>query len=212
MPMNHIALLGDSIFDNASYVPGGPPLISQLQATLPQGWQASLVAVDGSVTSNVLDQVQRIPPSATHLIVSIGGNDGLCRASVLQRPVASVAAALQELAAMRAEFEQNYRRMLQALEAARRPLAVCTVYDPCFPEPLMQLLTRTALNLFNDCILREAIDRGLPVLDLRLVCTEAHDYANPIEPGVPGGRKIATAIVKLVQAHDFSRRNSVIYR
>jgi hypothetical protein len=68
------------------------------------------------------------------------------------------------------------------------------------------------LNIFNDCILREAITHGLPVLDLRLICTEAEDYANEIEPGVPGGRKIAAGILNLVQNHDFSGKRTVVYR
>jgi hypothetical protein len=33
------------------------------------------------------------------------------------------------------------------------------------------------------------------VIDLRLVCTEPADYANPIEPSSGGGEKIARAIV-----------------
>ena len=32
------------------------------------------------------------------------------------------------------------------------------------------------------------------MIDLRLVCCEAADYANPIEPSGSGGRKIAKAI------------------
>jgi hypothetical protein len=45
--MPHIVLLGDSIFDNAAYVPGEPPVIEQLRAHLPKNWQATLLAVDG---------------------------------------------------------------------------------------------------------------------------------------------------------------------
>jgi hypothetical protein len=102
--------------------------------------------------------------------------------------------------------------MLSALLALKQPLALCTVYDPRFPEALMQRLTTTALNLFNDCILREAITHGLPVLDLRLICTEPEDYANEIEPGVPGGRKIAAGILNLFQNHDFSSTRTVVYK
>ena len=102
--------------------------------------------------------------------------------------------------------------MLSALLKCGKSLAVCTVYDPNFPDPVMQRLTTTALNLFNDCILREAIAHGLPVIDLRLICTEPEDYANEIEPGVAGGRKIAEAILRLVQHHDFSSRQTVIYK
>jgi hypothetical protein len=123
-----------------------------------------------------------------------------------------VASAVEQLAAIRAEFRDKYCRMLNALLACKLPLAVCTVYDPCFPDPLTQRLTTTALNIFNDCILREAIVHGLPILDLRLICTEPEDYANEIEPGVPGGRKIAAAILSLVQSHDFSADRSVIYK
>jgi hypothetical protein len=164
--MNHIVLLGDSIFDNAAYVNGGPDVIRQLKSILPRDWQASLLAVVGSVTTDVITQIPKIPASATHLIVSAGGNDGLSRADILQRPARSVGDAVEQLASLRAEFCQNYHRMLSALLALKQPLALCTVYDPHFTDPLMQRLTTTALNIFNDCILREAITHGLPVLDL----------------------------------------------
>jgi hypothetical protein len=210
--MKHIVLLGDSIFDNSAYVNGGPDVIKHLHSFLPRDWQASLLAVDGSVTTNVIDQITEIPTSATHLIVSVGGNDGLSRVDILHRPARSVGDAVEQLASVRAEFCQNYLRMLSALLALKKPLALCTVYDPRFADALMQRLTTTALNIFNDCILREAITHGLPVLDLRLICTEAEDYANEIEPGVLGGRNIAAGILNLVQNHDFSSNLTVIYR
>ena len=39
---------------------------------------------------------------------------------------------------------------------------------------------------------------GLPLTDLRVICDEPEDYANPIEPSVQGGAKIARAIVEVV--------------
>jgi hypothetical protein len=48
---------------------------------------------------------------------------------------------------------------------------------------------------FNDAILRAAFEFRLSVIDLRLVCTEPEDHANPIEPSERGGRKIARAII-----------------
>ncbi len=211
MSKKHIVLLGDSIFDNGAYVGGGPDVIEQLRSILPRDWQATILAVDGSVTTDVIEQVPKIPASATHLIVSAGGNDGLSRADILQRPARSVGEAVDQLAALRTEFQQNYRMMLKSLLARKLPLAVCTVYDANFPDPLTRQLTTTALNIFNDCILREAITNGLPVLDLRLICTEPEDYANEIEPGVAGGQKIAAGILNLFQNHDFSLARTVIY-
>src|SRR5215218_670055 len=51
--MNHVVLLGDSVFDNAAYVSGGPDVVTQLRGRLPSGWSATLAAVDGAVTASV---------------------------------------------------------------------------------------------------------------------------------------------------------------
>ncbi len=58
---------------------------------------------------------------------------------------------------------------------------------------------------------REAFGRGLPLVDLRLVCSEDADYANPIEPSARGGAKIAGATADLVTGHDFARRRSTVF-
>ncbi|MGH7552999.1 MAG: SGNH/GDSL hydrolase family protein, partial [Longimicrobiales bacterium] len=75
--MPHVVLLGDSIFDNGAYVPGEPDVVAQLRALLPQGWQASLCAIDGSITRDVERQLSSVPTDATHLVISSGGNDAL---------------------------------------------------------------------------------------------------------------------------------------
>ena len=49
----HIVLLGDSIFDNACYVPGEMPVIEQVRAELPE-WQATMLAVDGDIVKEPL--------------------------------------------------------------------------------------------------------------------------------------------------------------
>jgi hypothetical protein len=48
--------------------------------------------------------------------------------------------------------------------------------------------------LFNDVITRTAFAIGAALIDLRLICDADEDYANPIEPSVQGGDKIASAI------------------
>ena len=54
----HVVLLGDSIFDNASYVAGGPDVVTHLRSVLPPGWRATLAAVDGDVTTGVGRQLR----------------------------------------------------------------------------------------------------------------------------------------------------------
>jgi hypothetical protein len=49
--MGHVVLLGDSIFDIARCVPDRPPVIEQLRQALPRGWTATLLAIDGHITT-----------------------------------------------------------------------------------------------------------------------------------------------------------------
>jgi len=94
-PMPHIVLLGDSVFDNAAYVAGGPDVVQQLRAILPPGWRATLNARDGASIADLADQLQKLPAESSHLVVSIGGNDALGEAALLDAGVASMAEALE---------------------------------------------------------------------------------------------------------------------
>src|SRR6266545_1238738 len=64
--MKHIVLLGDSVFDNKAYVNGGLGVISQVRRQIPDGWRASLRAVDGSVIENARKQALDLPDDAVH--------------------------------------------------------------------------------------------------------------------------------------------------
>jgi hypothetical protein len=200
--MSHIVLLGDSIFDNDRYVPGGPSVIEHLRRALPSGWRATLLAVDGSIAAQVESQLARLPVDASHLVVSTGGNNALEQSVViLNEPAGSFAEVLSRLADVRQEFEAEYRSMLQAVLKHGKPTAVCTVYD-AIPE--LSQAERAGLCLFNDVILREAFRARVPVIDLRLICNEKSDYAqsSPIEPSVAGGGKIARAVARAVLGVD----------
>jgi hypothetical protein len=207
----HVVLLGDSVFDNGAYVGGGPDVGQQLQTRLPSGWRGTLAAVDGATVTGVARQLQHVPRDASHLVISVGGNDALGQARILEEGARSVAEALIRVAEAAAGFERNYRGMLDEVLRLQIPTSVCTIYYPRFPDHRMQAASVAGLAFFNDCILREAFIRGLAVIDLRLVCNHDADYANPIEPSVIGGEKIAGAITRLVQEHDPGTRRSAVF-
>jgi lysophospholipase L1-like esterase len=210
--MTYIVLLGDSIFDNGAYVrPGEPDVVHQLRGKLPSGADATLAAVDGATTAGIARQLERLPADATHLIVSAGGNDALGHIGVLEDSSRSIADALTRLAVIGDAFERDYRAMLGAVLARAKPTALCTIYDPRYPDPRLRRLAVTGLTLFNDAIARAAFAHGLPLLDLRLVCDEDADFANPIEPSARGGDKIAAAIARLAAEHDFGRRRTEVF-
>ena len=208
----HIVLLGDSIFDNGAYVRRGEPdVVRQLRDKLPAGAKATLAAVDGVTTAGVARQLERLPADATHLVVSAGGNDALGNIGVLEDSSRSIADALTRLAAIGDGFGRGYRAMLGSVLDRGRPTALCTIYDPRYPNPRFQRLAVAGLVLFNEVITRAAFAHGLPVLDLRLICDNDADFANPIEPSAQGGDKIAAAIARLVAEHDFGRGRSEVF-
>jgi hypothetical protein len=198
----HLVLLGDSIFDNASYTRGEPDVVSHLQQILPSPWRATLLAVDGATTGGIGAQMRRVPADASHLVVSVGGNDALGNIDLLSMVVRSSAEALAIFGRRVEAFETAYRDALSQVIAAGLPVTVCTIYNGAIPDPAEASRARMALTLFNDAIVRAALDRQVPVIDLRMVCNEPADYANPIEPSGPGGAKIARAVARAVGALD----------
>jgi hypothetical protein len=209
--MKHVILLGDSIFDNRAYVGGGPAVIDQVRSKLRPGWQASLLAVDGSLTEDVLMQLERLPADASHLIVSAGGNNALDNVNILSESARSAAEVLNRLAGVGEKFQETYRTMLSAVLSRKLPTAVCTVYYPNFPDPTLQCLAKAALTIFNDVITTEAFRAGVPLIDLRLVCSEPADYANEIEPSSAGGEKITSAIMRIVEEHGFATGRTEVF-
>ena len=211
--MEHVFLLGDSIFDNAPYVAQGCEVQTQLQALLGDGFRVILLARDGDVLADMNTQVSQLPESpaaSTRLVVSCGGNNVLGLVGFMQSGVRSVLEAVDLLASWQAEFRFEYRRMLDQVLAKDLPVAVSTIYDGV---PGLSPGLRTALAVFNDVILREAALRRLPVLDLRLVCDEPGDYSrgSPIEPSEQGGRKIAAAIADLLHSQDSAAPRTVLF-
>jgi hypothetical protein len=158
--MNHIILLGDSIFDNAAYVSEEPDVVHQLQEILPSGWRASLLARDGAVVADVSEQSLRLPADASHIVLSIGGNDALGQAGLLDRMVGSMAEALELIADARERFCSAYAGMLDEVQRHRIPVAVCTIYESRFPELATRRWAATALTATNDAITREEFARS----------------------------------------------------
>jgi hypothetical protein len=192
--VKHVVLLGDSVFDNAAYVGSAPDVRRQLSAILPKDFQATLLARDGAVMADVAAQFEQLPRDATHLVVSAGGNDALRDSGVLDERARSVAEAMNKLAAVAERFGRDYGALLDAMAKRKLPAAVCTIYEPRFPEAARRRVAAAALTLLNDRITRQAFARRFSLLDLRIICSEDSDFANPIEPSAQGGEKIARAI------------------
>ncbi len=204
----HVVLLGDSIFDNAAYVGRGPDVITQVGQELP-AWRCSRLALDGDTIAGVHRQLRSMPEDATHLVVSAGGNDALGYAPLLEEKATSVAGALAMLARAQERFSAEYDAMFNELESTGLPCAACTIYDTPPSEP-NQPVIKAALCLFNDSITRATFSRRATLIDLRLICSDDRDYANPIEPSSQGGLKIAKAIAAFAGMRQPSENSVVV--
>ncbi|SVA69886.1 uncharacterized protein METZ01_LOCUS122740 [marine metagenome] len=225
--MKHIILAGDSIFDNGSYVHGDPDVTQQVKNVLDPIDKVTLLAIDGDITIGVASQLKQLPDDATHLFVSVGGNDALHVLHTLQNQVNSIGEGFLEFHSIKNDFERKYTAMLNSALSFELPTTLCTIYKPCFnhseldrvsdylgygiSNEILQKVATTALPIFNDIIFQEAVKAGTPLIDLRLIFDNAADYANPIEPSAIGGMKMAKIIKEIVYEHDFSVNRTKIY-
>ncbi len=225
--MTHVVLCGDSIFDNRPYVePDEPDVTEQVNDLLPEGAKATRLATDGDVTQGVVRQMQSLPIDATHLFISVGGNDALGGINVFTEPVSNVGEALIQVSNLRNQFEVQYRDMLQHVLSKKLSLTVCTIYYPRFHSQnlervfplggnvngeIFQQMAMAALASYNDVIFRNAFQLKVPLIDLRVLCDEDEDFANPIEPSAKGGKKIARAIVDMLNSSEGSAHKTVVY-
>ena len=227
--MKHIILAGDSVFDNRSYVKDGEPDVrDQLAHLLADGDRVTLIAEDGGINEDLSKQLDNIPKDATHLFISTGGNDALMHIDSFSESVSTIGDALDSFNEMVQEFEKEYIKMLTNTIKYGLKTTLCTIYNPCFdhdnidrikymfpPNTNFKKLQRrstTALPLFNNIIFQEAFNFGLPLMDLRLIFNDKADYSNPIEPSVVGGIKMAKIIKEISYNHDFSMKDSVVYK
>lgn len=206
----HIVLLGDSILDNRTYTGPDPDVVTHLRGLLPDNARATLLAVDGHTTSGIAAQAARIPPDATHLVVSVGGNDALGQYDLLTTPARLGSDPLRHLGQVAERFEADYRTALRPVFGRGLPVTLCTIYNGKLEDETEAARGRVALMPFNDVILRVAFEHHAVAIDLRLICTEDGDYANPIEPSGPGGLKIAKVILRAIGVRQSEQVSAVI--
>ncbi len=199
-----LALLGDSTLDNLRHT-GPPDLPAQLRELLADTCRVDLCARDGARVADVHAQLPRVPRDATHLLLSVGGNDLLAMTRLLKTPTPNLGTALHGLGTLRERFAREHRALLEALVALGRPSAVCTVYAPRFALAARQRLVDALLSLINDAIVENACALGLPVLDLRPLSCDPEHFVSEIELGHRGALRFAQAIARLLASGGLER-------
>eukprot|EP01084_Bolivina_argentea_P204301 348871_1 len=222
----HVVLLGDSILDNSKYVKhGSPAVIDQLThkgKTL--NWKTTNCAVDGARTIDLIKHyIDTIPKDTTYIVLSIGGNDGLKSLGKIAFGISSIWLPWNMYSLFmetKQTFNKRYSEALQKikLKCPNAKIIVCTVYYPFFPtNVIIQSIANIGINILSGVIIKNALKYGnIPVIDIRYVFDKKEDYANSIEPGVPGGDKLINNVANIIHSHDFNKiytkQEDIIYK
>jgi len=198
---DQIFLLGDSMFKNDHYVPGGKSVTDHLLRKLPDSEHAITVyAKNGATISDVYSQLNRISRSAdsisTNIFVSVGGNDLLSLASYTTFKYDQPA------------YDDLFSKYKLLMEKIRREfpeskLHLATIYYPSGSDKALKKIISN-WNKQVRCYVGSSIHIKTPVVqrptyvpvDEYLV--EPLDFVRTIEPSSTGGEKIAKLIAKSV--------------
>ncbi len=193
----HIVLLGDSVFDNRRYVGDSPDVITYLRQMLPEGYTASLYAVDGDKILDIKTQIRNTPEDVTRFFISVGGNDALENIHLLSDDSLTGPETLKQLAQQADSFYGKYSQAIDAVLKYNRPTYLFTIYNGDLDENI-KVAAKAAVSVYNDRIYSAANKRKIPVVELRGICNQREDFVSAIEPSAGGGKKIAAAICRCV--------------
>lgn len=183
--IRHLVLLGDAL-QNIDLGEGSPE--GALVPRPRNPWKLTILQA-----LEVLGQgpMRAIPADASHIGIAVDGGWAIETSGLLKGSAQSIRGALEVLASAADEFESIFARLIAAALESRLPTIICTLVPARYVDTSQQRAAATALAIFNDRILRRAFAARISIVELRLVCDEAGDYASQTLLSRTGVRKVA---------------------
>lgn len=187
-----IVLLGDSMLNNANYVPQGQSIYDQIKQQVPATFQfaqdnAQIQTVAQHQLPTNLPNAKKWNNTNTLFVLSAGGNHLLA-----QKPHQLSRAQIQDWFAQWLTLVQTIKTQFPSARLAVLNLyqPASTVYTPYKPfidqwNDLMQQQQQQTTGSKGQFIL----------IDVHKLLTTAADFVSEVEPSTQGGAKIANAIV-----------------
>lgn len=180
-PANYLVLMGDSILNNANYVPIGSSVLDVLELT---SNETLCTAKDGARISGLPAQLDLLPSSlnktTTRIFISAGGNDLLLQPDI--DPTTLFATYLTFLRSLKAKLGSVSIYLLN-LYLPSNP----RFHQPPYPDKVSQ---------WNNLLVQHSNDVGrtYQVVDIYSLLNSPTDFVADVEPSVSGAAKIAKAI------------------
>lgn len=208
--IRHVVLIGDALGNLASLRgQGAGALEGKLRPGADPSWKLTILPAGDLIRRS---RVLEFPADATHVLISIEGNRAIANSGLLEGQPASYQEGLARLSFAADQFEDVVAGLIHVAQATRLPTVVCTMWLPRYAEPVRQRAAAAALAIFNDRILRRAIEARISIVDLRGAATEAGDYADQTLMSRAGLQKAANLVWRAL--HEISRgepRTEIFY-
>lgn len=199
--IRHVVLIGDGLGNLASLrAQGAGALEDKLRPGADQSWKLTILPADELIRRS---RPREFPADATHVLISIEGNRAIANSGLLEGQPASYQEGLARLSFAADQFEDVIEGLVNIAQATRLPTVLCTMWLPRYAEPVRQRAAAAALAIFNDRILRRAVEARISIVDLRGVPTEAGDYADQTLMSRAGLQKAAIVVWRAL--HEVSR-------
>jgi len=203
IPTAHVVLLGDSTLDNGRYLRASRGELSigkQLRRRCSRhGWDLTMLAQDGAMLKDVSSsQVPLIPPGATHLVLSVGGNDLLDLLNHMVQAGFSTSSMREAIGEGLRAVAREYAQVVASLKELKCHIACCTVYRPNFTNLFFMSLASLCLRLHNSRLAQICAEANCSVLDLATILERPRDFANTLELNTSGGAKVVENIAAFV--------------
>jgi len=178
-----VILMGDSVLNNANYVPAGKSVYDSLKSKLSK---VINLAKDGATISDLYGQLDKIPVdlnnSNTYIFISAGGNDILNKRTELSST----------------EIRRLFDSYMEFLKALRTKLgsAKINILNLYLPSNPRYQSYKTSIDQWNQLINQSSSKIGemYNVIDLHGLLTSPDDFVYDIEPSESASDKIAYLI------------------
>ena len=178
-----VILMGDSVLNNANYVPAGKSVYDSLKSKLSK---VINIAKDGATISDLYGQLDKIPVDLnntnTYIFISAGGND------ILNKRTELSSTELRRLFDSYIEFLKALRTKLGSVK-----INILNLYLPANPR---YQTYKTSIEQWNQLIQSSSNKVGemYNVVDLHALLTIPDDFVYDIEPSESASDKIAYLI------------------
>ena len=188
----HVVLLGDALLDAYHSIDKTPGKFED--ALLPGTRDQWKISVISAAKIERAGPSLALPRDATHALIFIEGNHAIEHSGLLDAGADAFGQQLEHLSLAADEFERTIDRLIQAAQAARLVIMVCSMFQPRYKDASRQRAACAALAVFNDRLTRRVAEERLELIDLRLICNEDDDYDKPTQLSRSGLQKAANVI------------------